>query len=79
MYGKILYGWANSEVYLEPGEISEMELFMKITNGYKSLIISIETFHHVVITYITGERFYLNIFFGTFFRRLKIIHLAIKI
>ena len=62
MYGKILYGWANSEAYLEPGEISEMELFMKITNGYKSLNISVEMFHHVVITYITGERFYLNIF-----------------
>ena len=30
MYGNILYGWANSEAYLEPGEISEMQLFMKL-------------------------------------------------
>ena len=29
---KVLYGWANSEPYLEPSETSKMELFMKIVN-----------------------------------------------
>ena len=30
---KVLYGWANSEAYLEPSGISKMEFFMKIING----------------------------------------------
>ena len=30
---KVLYGWGNSEVYLEPSGISKMELFMKIINA----------------------------------------------
>ena len=29
---KVLYGLANSEVYLEPNGISKIELFMKIIN-----------------------------------------------
>ena len=30
---KVLYGWSNSEAYLEPSGISKGELFMKIVNG----------------------------------------------
>ena len=56
---KVLYGWANSEAYLEPSGTSKVEFFMKII---KPLIISANTFHHIVITYIPSERFYLSIF-----------------
>ena len=47
----VLYGWANSEAYLEPSGISKMEHF-----------ISAKASHHVVITYMLGERFSLGIF-----------------
>ena len=62
---KVLYGWANSDAYLEHSETSKMELFMRIINDWKQLTISLKPFHHAVITYIQSEPFYLSIFWSS--------------
>ena len=59
---EVIYGWGSSEAYLEPGGISKMKFFMKVINSLKPLTVSAKTFHHVVMTYIPSERFYLSIF-----------------
>ena len=59
---KVLYGWTNSEVYLQPSGISMIELFMKLLTTKIRYLFPQKMFHHVVVAYTPGERFYFQLF-----------------